>query len=428
MMAAIPLIEETSGGSTGAMVSGLAGIAPYSAEGAHVELLANSRPERKLAIYPASAGFDLIEELDYLCARTVEPNVFFNPRFLAPAMPRLEDREVWLAVIRDGNDYRNRLRLLVPFSVEKPITPMGASIMRTWSSPFGPIGTPLIDRDDPVGVIEDFFSMLARPHLKLPKVIALPDIRLDGPTASLLRTAVEARGLPLAHTGEMPRPMLQSELDGETYLKNALRPHHYREFRRLKRRLGETGHLQHVVARGPEQIRHAIESFLSLEAAGWKGRERTAMAIDRYRAAFAREAVHGLAEQDLCRIHSLELDGRTIASLIVFVEQGCAYTWKTAYDETLAAYSPGTLLMIEVTKQHLDDPNITITDSCAVPDHPVMSRLWTERRPVGTVVIGLTSDADRLTRQAAAQLHLYRETRNVARILRNRMKSLLGRR
>jgi hypothetical protein len=69
-----------------------------------------------------------------------------------------------------------------------------------------------------------------------------------------------------------------------------------------------------------------------------------------------------------------------------------------------------------------------MTDSCAVPDHPVMSRLWTERRPVGTFVVGLTPDADRQTRQAAAQLHLYRETRNMARIVRNRVRNLLSRR
>ncbi|AZV19959.1 MAG: GNAT family N-acetyltransferase [Mesorhizobium sp.] len=426
-MAAIPLLEETSGGTAGAMVSGLAGLT-RDADPAHIEILANNRPERKLAIYPPSAGFDLVEELDYLCARTVEPNVFFNPRFLAPAMPRLEDREVRLAVIRDGDEYRNRLRLLVPFSVERPVVPLGVPVMRTWSSPFGPLGTPLVDRDDPVGVVEDFFSMLSRPHLKLPKVFVLADVRLDGPVASLLATVAEARGLTLVTTGQIQRPALESELDGDDYLKASLRAHHYREFRRLKRRLGDLGKLEHVVARGPEDIRHAIEGFLSLEAAGWKGRERTAMAIDRFRAAFAREAVHRLAEQDMCRIHSLTLDGRTIACLIVFVEAGIAYTWKTAYDETLASYSPGTLLMIEVTRQHLDDPNIMMTDSCAVPDHPVMSRLWAERKPMGTLVIGLAPDADRLTRQAASQLHLYRETRNMARLLRNRMKSLLGRR
>ncbi|PBC11075.1 GNAT family N-acetyltransferase [Mesorhizobium sp. WSM3859] len=426
-MAAVPLLEETSGGPAGAMVSNLAGLA-REVDPAHIELFASNRPERKLAIYPASAGFDLVEELDYLSSRTAEPNVFFNPRFLAPAMPRLEDREVRLAVIRDGDEYRNRLRLLVPFSVERPAIPLGVPVMRTWSSPFGPLGTPVVDRDDPIGVIEDFFSMLSRPHLKLPKVFVLPDMRLDGPVASLLTSFADSRGLTLVTTGKVERPVLESEADGEDYLKASLRSHHYREFRRLKRRLADHGKLEHIVARGPDEIRHAIESFLTLEAAGWKGRERTAMAIDRYRAAFAREAVHRLAEQDMCRIHMLTLDGRTIACLVVFVEAGVAYTWKTAYDETLSAYSPGTLLMIEVTKQHLDDPNIVMTDSCAVPDHPVMSRLWSERKPMGTLVVGLTPDADRLARQAASQLHLYRETRNMARLLRNRMRSLLKRR
>ena len=343
-------------------------------------------------------------------------------------MPRLEDREVRLAVIRDGNEYKNRLRLLVPFSVEKPAVPLGVSIMRTWSSPFGPLGTPLVDRDDPEGVIEDFFAMLSRPHLKLPKVLVLPDMRLDGAVATMLGSVAETRGLPLVTTSPTERPFLESKLDGEEYLKTSLRAHHYREFRRLKRRLADQGRLEHHVARGPEDIRHAIEAFLSLEAAGWKGREGTAMAIDRYRAAFAREAVHRLAEQDLCRVHSLTLDDKLIASLVVFVEAGVAYTWKTTYDEAYSTFSPGTLLMIEVTKQHLDDPNIELTDSCAVPDHPVMSRLWSERKPIGTLVIGMTPAADRVTRQAASQLHLYRETRNFARLVRNRVRSLLKRR
>ena len=426
-MVAVPLLEEMSGSASGAMIAGLAGLPTEVRERAHIELMDGKRPPRRLAVYPASAGFDLVEELDHLCRRTVESNVFFNPRFLAPAMPRLEDREVRLAVIRDGDEYHSRLRLLVPCSVERPPLPIGVSIMRAWSSPFGPLGTPLLDRDDPEGVLEDFFSMLARPRLKLPRVFVLPDMRLDGPVASLLRSMAEARGLTLVTTGEAERPFLESTLEGDEYLKRSLRAHHLREFRRLKRRLAEHGTLEHRVARAADDIRLGVETFLTLEAAGWKGRERTAMAIDRYRAAFAREAVHRLAEQDMCRVHSLLLDGKVIACLIVLVEAGVAYTWKTAYDEAYAAYSPGTLLMIEVTRQHLDDPNIEITDSCSVPDHPVMSRLWSERRPIGTIVVGLTPDADRAARQAASQLHLYRETRNMARILRNRLKGLLGR-
>ena len=112
-------------------------------------------------------------------------------------MPRLEDREVRLAVIRDGDEFKNRLRLLSPFSVEKPAVPLGVSIMRTWSNPFGPLGTPLVDRDDPQGVLEDFISMLSRPHLKLPKVLVMPEIRLDGAVATIISSIAESRGLPL---------------------------------------------------------------------------------------------------------------------------------------------------------------------------------------------------------------------------------------
>lgn len=426
-MVAVPLLEEMSGSAAGAMIAGFAGFSPEAPNRAQMELWSSARPQRRLAIYPASAGFDLVEELDHLSVRTIESNIFFNPRFLAPAMPRLEDREVRLAVIRDGDEDRNRLRLLVPFSIEKPPVPLGVSVMRTWSSPFGPLGTPLIDHDDPVSVIEDFLAMLARPHLKLPRVFVMPDMRLDGPVASLLRTVAIGRNLTFTETNRHERPFLESPLDGEAYLRNSLKAHHVREYRRQKRRLGELGRLEYRVARQPEEIRHSLEAFLTLEASGWKGRHRTAMAVDRYRAAFAREAVHGLAEQDLCRVHTLTLDGRAIACVIVFIESGYAYTWKTAYDENYASYSPGTLLMIEVTHSHLDDPNIMASDSCAVPDHPVMSRLWSERRNVGTMVIGLTPDADRATRQAAAQLHLYQETRNVARLVRNRLRSLLRR-
>lgn len=425
-MAATPLVEEVGGSASGAMIDRIAGVEDEG-ETADFELSATSRPMRKLAIYPASAGFDLVEELDHLCSRAIEPNIFFNPRFLAPAMPRLEDREVRLAVIRDASEERSRLRLLVPFSIERPAIPIGAPVMRTWSNPYGPLGTPLVDHDDPAGVIEDFFSMLARPHLKLPKVFVLPETRLNGTFAATLRSVAESLNLPLVTANESERAILKSDEDGETYLRRSLSAHHYREFRRLKRRLAEEGELEYHVARQPDEIREGIEVFLALEASGWKGRERTAMAIDRYRAAFAREAVDRLAERDLCRIHSLTLDGRPIACVVVFLEAGIAYTWKTAYDENYGAFSPGTLLMIELTKNHLEDPNIEATDSCAMPNHPVMNRLWSERQATGTFVVGLTPGSGKLAHQAANQIHFHREARNSLRLLRNRVRRWMRR-
>ena len=402
-MSAVPLQEEVSGAS------------------------AASTGKRFLSIYAASAGFDLVEELEHLSARAIEPNLFFNPRFLAPAMPRLDDRAVRLAVIRDGDETKSRLRLLAPFTVERAAPPFGVAVLRTWSNPFGPLGTPLVDCDDPAGVIGDFLDMLARPHLKLPRVLVLPEVRLDGPFAGLLGRHAEAYGLPLALANRVERPHLLATGSADAYLREAVSGHHLRELQRLKRRLGEQGRLDYTVARAAEEVRLAIEAFLALEASGWKGRARTAMAIDRYRAAFVREAAQRLGERGMCHVHQLALDGKPIASLVVFVESGVAYTWKTAYDESLARLSPGTLLMVEATRSLIDDPAIEMADSCAAPDHPVMSRLWRERRPLGSLVIGLMPDVDRQVRQVASQLGLYRQTRNAVRILRGRVKRAFGR-
>lgn len=427
-MAAIPLLEESAGGGAARVISELAssGASPEATKKIEECLVYRDIP-RKLAIYGATAGFELRDELDHLSHRTVEPNIFFNARFLAPAMPRLDDRDVRFMVMRDENDTRSRLRFVMPYTIERAGLALSSPILRAWVTPFGPQGTPLIDHDDPVGVLEDLFDILSRKHLRMPEVLVLPDVRVNRPVAQLIRTITMGRDLPLLSIENKERPFLESSLDGDAYLRQAMSKHHRGEYRRLWRRLAEQGHLIYSVSRNPDEVRQKLEAFLTLEARGWKGKRGTAMAIDRYRAAFAREAVNNLAERDCTRIHTLELDGNIIAVLIVFVENGQAWMWKTAYDESFQAFSPGVLLMIEMLKNHLDDPNISLTDSCAVPDHPVMTRLFSEREQIETLVIGLNPGADRAVRQAASQIHVYRSTLNMARIVRDRIRNLTGR-
>ena len=84
---------------------------------------------------------------------------------------------------------------------------------------------------------------------------------------------------------------------------------HLRDMRRQFRLLGEEGRISYNVARQPEEIRRRMEEFLALEASGWKGRKRSAMVMDRFRAAFAREAITNLAEVDAVRIHKVGREG-----------------------------------------------------------------------------------------------------------------------
>lgn len=385
------------------------------------------RPGRELCLYPAALGYDLQEELEFLTNRAMEPNIFFSARLLAPAMPRIDDRQVRLALIRDEDSERSRMRLLMPFTVEKPGFKVGPAIIRVWANPFGPLGTPLVDAEGAAETIDNLLEALASKEARLPSVLVLPQVRIEGRFAQLAKAVAIARDLPVTLTDRFERAMLDSSSDGETYLKQTISPHHYGEMRRQWRRLAAQGALSHRIARQPDEIHAGMEEFLALEASGWKGRQRTALINDRYHAAFAREAVTNLAEIDAVRIHTLDLDGRAVASVIVFVMAGEAYTWKTSYDEDFARLSPGKLLMMKLTEWHLDDANILRTDSCAAPGHPLADRLWKEREAMATLVIGLTRNSDRDVRQVAAQLHMYNSTRNMARLLRRKILSIAGR-
>ena len=298
-------------------------------------------------------------------------------------------------------------------------------MIRAWANPIGPYGIPIVERREASRILDDLLATLADDNVALPKILVLPDIMMDSVTITALRGVAIGRGLPVLSTASVQRPFLKSEKDSVDYFKDNIRSHSRRNFGRLRRQLEASGQFEYEIARSPADVRMALEEFLLLENAGWKGRQRTSLAADRFRAAFAREAVNNLAERDLCRIHSFKIDGRVIASLIVFVQSGHAWTWKTTYDEGFAQYSPGTLLIMQVTATHLDDPNIQLTDSCAVEDHPVMARLWSERREFATLVIGLRPNMDREARQVTSQLELYRSTRNAARTVRDRLRHLI---
>jgi CelD/BcsL family acetyltransferase involved in cellulose biosynthesis len=243
----------------------------------------------------------------------------------------------------------------------------------------------------------------------------------------MARAVAIGRNLPIATANPFSRPMLQSTEEALDYLNAAISPSHLREMRRQWRQLEKLGALAYTVARQPADIHRRMEEFMALEAGGWKGKKRSALVLDRHHAAFAREAISNLAGVDAVRIHTIDLNGKAIASMIVLMMGGEAYTWKTAFDEDYARYSPGKLLMGELTEWQLDDANTVRSDSCAVADHPLMSRFWREREDMGTLIIGLTHNSDRDVRQVATQLHMYRSTRNMAKMLRERILSFTGR-
>ncbi|MGV1905464.1 GNAT family N-acetyltransferase [Agrobacterium cavarae] len=382
------------------------------------------REGREFCIYPAQLGYDLQEELDFLSNRVMEPNVFFTGRLLAPAMPRIDDRSVRFALMRDENGTRSRMRFLMPFTVEKPGFSVGPSILRAWANPFGPLGTPLVDIEGAGETIDNLIDALMQAELRLPKVLVLPLVRLNGPFVRMIRTIAMTRNLPVATAERDRRPLLENGPDADSFLHSRLSSDERALLKAKWSDLEAMGEVTYDVARQARDVRMRMEEFLALEAHGASNRKRNALVTDRYRTAFAREAINNLAEIDSARIHTLNLNGEAIASVVILMAMGEAYIWKAAFNARYANYMPERLLAHRLTEWQLDDANIIRTDSCVAGDELPMNQLWGTDAEMGTLVIGLSENSDRDVRQVAAQVHMYRNTRNLAKALRERIMSL----
>ena len=214
--------------------------------------------------------------LQTLATRAIEPNIFFDPLFLFPAASALNPKRTEILYARDA-DTRTPCFLL-PFETTRPGLGLGPSVIRGWSTAFSPLGTPLVLDRRPTDILNGVLDYLADPASRMPGVLLLPDIRMDDPFAKLLQSIAHARGLPLAIIDREERPFLETKLDGETYLRKAIGAHHRRNYGRLWRRLSHEGALAHRVTSSPDEIGVRFEEFLALEASGWKGQKRTALA------------------------------------------------------------------------------------------------------------------------------------------------------
>jgi CelD/BcsL family acetyltransferase involved in cellulose biosynthesis len=203
--------------------------------------------------------------------------------------------------------------------------------------------------------------------------------------------------------------------DPDAYLQNALSSSTRKKLRQYRRRLAERGDLQLVVAQAPADVADAAELFLTLESQGWKGRRGTALLSRRSDADFARRMLTMLAAQDDVAVYSLTLDGRPVSMQIVLRAGDRAFTWKTAYDESLSDVSPGILLFEDYTKAMLSDPSLRTVDSCAYDETSFMAS-WGERQVVVDLMFDARRDPPAQARWSAAVNVAWRAARTRAKV------------
>jgi CelD/BcsL family acetyltransferase involved in cellulose biosynthesis len=335
---------------------------------------------------PLAALCDVVEPWRRLAAGAIEPNVFYEPSFALAAAPVL-GRDVE-AILVWSADAPRQLVGLFPVHAEARRYGVKLPLLVGWAHPFAPLGTALIDRDAAAAVTASFLDHIAG-DATLPKLLLLPMLTEFGPAAQALRFAIEGRGGAYAVHGRHRRAALNLDGDATRELDHAVGPKRLKEFRRLRRRLAEAGPVEFEFAQTSVDVARALQSFLALESQGWKGAAGTALIQSGDLRRFAETAVDALALQGQAGVARLMLGARPIACIVTLRSGGGVWTWKIAYDESMARFSPGLQAMTDLTEALVADPAVAFVDSCAAPDHPMIDHLWHDRIAMADLIIAL---------------------------------------
>jgi CelD/BcsL family acetyltransferase involved in cellulose biosynthesis len=321
-----------------------------------------------------------------LCERAIEPNGYY-----------LAD---WMLAVNATAPGRTGASAVAVWDNVSPSRPLAGlmPVISLWRAfriplpalasahPYGTLCTPLLDRERAEAAVA---ALLQAARGTGAHALILRETSLDGLAMRAFNAACRREGLRPRVLQSHSRAALDATHDAETLLRDGLGSKKLKELRRQRHRLAEHGAISFSVARTPQEVAGAIETFLELEASGWKGRRGTALLQDLGDAAFIRRATVALAEQGQCEIVTLRAGKTPVAAGIVLRYDSRAFFFKLGVNESFARFSPGVQLTLELTRHLCADPRITSADSTASPDHPMINPIWRERFAIGDVLIPL---------------------------------------
>jgi CelD/BcsL family acetyltransferase involved in cellulose biosynthesis len=192
-------------------------------------------------------------------------------------------------------------------------------------------------------------ARLAAGLVRSGRPLFLRRVLAESPVLSAIERAYGSRGLVIRRPSPgSPWIPLEAGLDEPEELLN---PGRRSDLRRARRMAEQMGAVQcEILSPTPSNLEPLLEEAFRVEAASWKGRERTALACDTLRRMFFRRYATAAAREGILRLCFLRI-GQKNAAMQLAVECGERF-WllKIGYDEEFRRCSPGTLLMVETIR------------------------------------------------------------------------------
>jgi hypothetical protein len=350
-------------------------------------------------------------EWQELGARAAEPNPFYEPWMLLPALRAFATGKrvrVLLALAPHPSPANKGGWLLCGvFPVE-----IAAGRAQLWKHPYCYLCTPLLRPGYGREAVTAFFDWLER-HAGL---VRLEDVPGEGPFRLLLVEELYRRRWPYAVSAWYTRALFRPASSGQEFLERSLNGKRRKELRRQRSRLAEQGRLELAELRAGEDPGPWIEELLRLEGSGWKGRQKDAAVRKAAHRAYLAEMAKQAHQRGRLMVMGLRLDGRPIALKYNLLAGEGSFAFKIAYDESFAHFSPGVLLELDNVELLHERRDIRWMDSCAAPNRFMINHLWPDRLEMQTLFFATGSALASIAVALVPIVHLARAlARRIAR-------------
>ncbi|QWC83771.1 GNAT family N-acetyltransferase [Nocardioidaceae bacterium] len=336
---------------------------------------------------PADVDEAFVARWDGLAARALEPNPYFEPPMLGAALAHLADDPSIRLVVAEAAD---ELRFLAPVHRTSRYRRVPVRTLRTWSHAHNFLGAPLVAPTSPVSTWSAVLHFLR--DAASAAWFCLEEVRAEGPVVRALQEACGRHGTTLTTLASTSRATLDRELPADyvaTRLSASRRKTLRRHRRRLSDALGAPVEVDDLALASETELLAAVEHFLELEAAGWKGEDGGAMDVRPGHAAFFRAFCREAARRGRLEMLRLGANGTAVAYTCNVTAQDHGFGFKVAYDPAYARHSPGLLLQVEELQSMVDRGDRVRFDACASPDGDLPNMLFADRLALATLAVPL---------------------------------------
>ena len=338
----------------------------------------------------------IVPDWEALAAEAAEPNPFYEPWMLLPALEAYGCDEGFRGILVWQN---GTLAGLFPMQLERRFHGLPLRVLRSWRHRNMLLcAAPLVHAKYAGRCLSALLQSGLAPAIEFEWMPA------DGPVCAALIESALAGGQPWVVSDAYARALLQREHDPRERFNSNMK----NNLRRWQARLAAHGAMTPVRldsgSKSDGDLARWTDEFLRLEASGWKGRQGTALACRQDDRSFVAAVFPEAFRRGRLLITGLDLAGRPLARHCMIAAGEGAFTFKIAYDETYASCSPGIVAEVDNVRQFLENPGPRWVDSNTARENTSYGRVWKDRRTFLRIALGLRGQG----RLAVAALPLLR--------------------